>query len=255
MGGGDRVRVGIVAADPLRALGLESILHENDALDVVVYDLPAALADADLKALLLDDHFDGEGVIATVSLLRQERPELKLIVLGEAPDYEYIQAVVGAGAHGYLLETTTEAEIRMAMEVVLDGSVWAPRKVLARLIDAGRVAGGRAAEEPVSVARMMTARERQVLELLIGGSSNREIGKSLGIDEVTVKAHLGRMLRKTQSKNRVELTLRALEERAALKKELADSSSLEATAGQKGSGNLEGSSPEVPSPQGDGQAD
>ena len=56
----------------------------------------------------------------------------------------------------------------------------------------------------------MTAREKQVLELLIDGKPNREIARLLGIDEVTVKAHLGRMLRKTRSKNRVDLTLRAL---------------------------------------------
>lgn len=223
MEGANRVRVGIVAADPLRALGLEAILHENATMEGVVCNLHAALADKSLAALLLDDRFEGEDVIATVTRIRRERPDLKIIVLGEAPEFEYIQAVVGAGARGYLLETTTESEIRMAMEVVLDGSVWAPRKVLARLIDAGRVVAENGENEPPSVMKMMTARERQVLDLLIGGSSNREIGHSLGIDEVTVKAHLGRMLRKTRSKNRVELTLRALEERATAKRELTDS--------------------------------
>lgn len=223
MRGGTRVRVGIVAADPLRALGLETILRENDAMEVVVCDLATAIGDMGLTALLLDDHSEGEGVLATVGQLRKDRPDLKLIVLGEAPDYDYIQAVVGAGAHGYLLETTTEAEVRMAMKAVLDGSVWAPKKVLARLIDDGRVPAGSGSQEPASVARMMTTRERQVLDLLIGGSSNREIGQALGIDEVTVKAHLGRMLRKTRTKNRVELTLRALAERNAAKKELSES--------------------------------
>lgn len=222
MAGETQVRIGIVAADPLRALGVETILLENNALRPVVCDLLAALEDRTLAALLLDDRFEGEDVIQTVTRLRRERPDMKLIVLGEAPDFEYIQAVVGAGARGYLLETTTEAEIRMAINVVLDGSVWAPRKVLARLIDAGRVPSENGSTEPVSVLRMMTAREKQVLELLIDGSSNREIGNALGIDEVTVKAHLGRMLRKTHSKNRVELTLRALEERKAAKRELTE---------------------------------
>src|ERR1700743_133735 len=129
MDGANRVRVGIVAPDPLRALGLEAILHENVTMQAVVCDLHTAMGDKGLAALLLDDRFEGEDVIATVTRIRRERPELKIIVLGEAPEFEYIQAVVGAGARGYLLETTTESEIRMAMEVVLDGSVWAPRKV------------------------------------------------------------------------------------------------------------------------------
>jgi DNA-binding NarL/FixJ family response regulator len=59
----------------------------------------------------------------------------------------------------------------------------------------------------------MSRRESEVLELLLRGQSNRDIADALGIDEVTVKAHLGRMLRKTGSTNRVELTLKALEER------------------------------------------
>jgi DNA-binding NarL/FixJ family response regulator len=99
----------------------------------------------------------------------------------------------------------------MAIEVVLDGSIWAPRKVLARLIDAGgSPPGSPTGDEPVE--QKMTPREREVLHLLMGGRSNRDIAEAMGIDEVTVKAHLGRMLRKTGASNRVELTLRAMEE-------------------------------------------
>jgi DNA-binding NarL/FixJ family response regulator len=61
----------------------------------------------------------------------------------------------------------------------------------------------------------MTPREREVLHLLKEGGSNRDIAAAMGIDEVTVKAHLGRMLRKTGASNRVELTLRALEDQNA----------------------------------------
>jgi DNA-binding NarL/FixJ family response regulator len=101
------------------------------------------------------------------------------------------------------------------MDVVLDGSVWAPRKVLARLIDASGVGTPASPGSNEPVAEKMTPREHEVLLLLMDGSSNRQIAKAMGIDEVTVKAHLGRMLRKTGSSNRIELTLRAMEERAA----------------------------------------
>jgi DNA-binding NarL/FixJ family response regulator len=128
-----------------------------------------------------------------------------------------VQAIIGAGAKGYLAETAGESEICMAMEVVLDGSIWAPRKVLARLIDAGGTAAGvlGGAAQADSIEQAMTPRELDVLHLLMDGRTNRDIGLAMGIDEVTVKAHLGRMLRKTRSTNRVELTLRAIEERAA----------------------------------------
>jgi DNA-binding NarL/FixJ family response regulator len=140
-----------------------------------------------------------------IARLRADRGDLKIIVIGVTIDPAFIQAVIGAGARGYLLETSDEREIRMAIEVVLDGSVWAPRKVLARLLDTTVPRSGE------SIQERMTPREREVLQLLMDGSSNRQIGQVMGIDEVTVKAHLGRMLRKTGTSNRIELTLRALE--------------------------------------------
>ena len=64
-----------------------------------------------------------------------------------------------------------------------------------------------------SIEEMITGREREVLHLLMNGRSNREIAAAMGIEQATVKAHLGRMLRKTRAKNRVELTLRAMEQK------------------------------------------
>jgi DNA-binding NarL/FixJ family response regulator len=60
---------------------------------------------------------------------------------------------------------------------------------------------------------MLTDRERDVLHLLMNGRSNREIAAAMGVESATVKAHIGRMLRKTKANNRVELTLRAMEEK------------------------------------------
>jgi DNA-binding CsgD family transcriptional regulator len=194
-----RACVAIVAADPLRSLGLLTILETMAGFDAVPMELEAALADASLAAVLIDSRSTGDKLTETVGRLRREKP-----------------AVIASGAKGYLAETAGENEIRMAMEVVLDGSVWAPRKVLAKLIDAGGVnpaaatAGTTGAD---GVEQKMTPREMDVLRLLMDGRSNRDIASAMGIDEVTVKAHLGRMLRKTGASNRVELTLRAMEER------------------------------------------
>ena len=210
-----RARIGIIAADPLRRLGLEAILQDVVGLRAFATDLEGALADRKLAAVLLDARSAADALLETLTRLRREHPGLKLIVMGSSLDPTYVQAVIGAGAKGYLAETAHEGEIRMAMEVVLDGSVWAPRKVLAKLIDATRdnvAAPPSAGASSDGVVGKMTRRELDVLHLLLEGRSNREIAASLGIDEVTVKAHLGRMLRKTGASNRVELTLRALEE-------------------------------------------
>jgi DNA-binding NarL/FixJ family response regulator len=207
-------RIGLVASDPLRLVGMEAILADLPGIEAVPLELDQIGASASLAVLMLEARAGGDALPELISRLRREHPQLRIVVVGEGLDPLLIEQVIGAGAKGYLAETASEAEIRMALEVVLDGSVWAPRKVLAKLLEGG---SGSASSTPSgdSIVKRMTAREREVLELLMDGRSNRAIAEALGIDEATVKAHLGRMLRKTGAHNRVELTLRAIEERSA----------------------------------------
>ena len=207
-------RFGVIAADPLRSVGLVAILEDTLGAEAVAMELEAAFSAEPMDVLLLDCRSTLDGLTDLIARLRKERPAVKIVAMGPPLDPDDVQAIIGAGAKGYLPETAGEAEIRMAMEVVLDGSIWAPRKVLARLIDAGGTGTGAAGTNASgdSIEAVMTPRELDVLRLLMEGGTNRDIALSMGIDEVTVKAHLGRMLRKTRSSNRVELTLRAIEE-------------------------------------------
>jgi len=202
-------QIGIVAADPLRSVGLLAILEDLPALRALALDWDTAFENDELAGILIDVRLNMSDLLETIYRLRRERPEMKVIAMGVPLEPGQVQAVIAAGAKGYLAETASEGEIRMAVEVVLDGSVWAPRKVLAQLIDAG---GVQAASSANTIANKMTPREAEVLRLLTEGKSNRDIAQALDIDEVTVKAHLGRMLRKTGATNRVELTLRSLDE-------------------------------------------
>lgn len=193
-------RVGVVATDPLRVLGLNAIFGEALQLEIVHLSVPGALDDAHLALVLIDAECTPH-LLELIATFRQVRPQLKLIVLGNETSQEYIERVIGAGAKGYLALTSTESEIRMAIEMVRDGSVWAPRKVLSRLIDSQRNAA-RSANPP-----RFTPRELEVLTLLRAGQPNREIAQALGIDEGTVKAHIGRLMRKVGVSNRIALTV------------------------------------------------
>jgi len=206
-------RIGLVASDPLRLVGMEAILSDLPGMEAVPLELDQIASAGDLAVLMLEARSGGDALPELITKLRREHPQLRIVVVGEGLDPLLIEQVIGAGAKGYLAETASEAEIRMALEVVLDGSVWAPRKVLAKLLEGGSSSSS-STPSGDSIAKRMTAREREVLELLMDGRSNRAIAEALGIDEATVKAHLGRMLRKTGAHNRVELTLRAIEERA-----------------------------------------
>lgn len=190
----------------MRVAGFESLFAENAAIEVVALTAVQALRAKDLCMAIVD----GSAVLHLFEMLeafRRSRPTLKLLVTGATGDHATIQRIIGAGAKGYLSDSASLAEIAMAIDVVLDGSIWAPRKVMARLLDSNRAAEQAAQSAPMR----LTGRERDVLGLLIGGGSNREIATALSIDEATVKAHVGRLLRKFGVANRTALTVRAMQ--------------------------------------------
>ena len=169
--------------------------------------LAAGAAPAETVDLVLIDGSACDHLMELLRMFREVRPEMALMVLGEADDFATIERVVGAGAKGYLQHSVSESELRMAIGVVRDGSVWAPRKVLARLLASSLNKPAVAATEKVR----FTKRELEVLRLLVLGHANREIAQELGVDEVTVKAHMGRLMRKASVGNRTALSMRAIE--------------------------------------------
>jgi len=97
--------------------------------------------------------------------------------------------------------------VRAAIEVVTEGSIWAPRRLLSKLID--RLLN--VSDSSLTAARpQITARERQVLALIMMARSNRDIASQLGIEERTVKAYVDRLMRKTGADNRIKLSMSAL---------------------------------------------
>lgn len=197
-------RVGVVATNPLRVLGLKSIFSDAMQLEIVPLSIPGALGEKSLSLVLIDAECTTH-LFELISTFRQVHPTLKLIVLGNETNQEYIERIIGAGAKGYLPTTARESDVKLALEMVRDGSVWAPRKVLSNLLDKQRAE----AKSPSAVPRF-TARERQVLGLLRKGQPNRQIADTLGIDEATVKAHIGRLMRKVGVNNRIALTVHPL---------------------------------------------
>jgi DNA-binding NarL/FixJ family response regulator len=200
----EHLRLGIVATDPLRILGLQAIFSDGSGAEVLPLSVPGALDSSGVSLILIDgactDH-----LFELLETFRRTRPHLRLIVLGLEEDHDHIQRVIGAGAKGYLAHTASESEIRLAIEIVQDGSVWAPRKVMARLLESAAVETRNNAADP-----KFTEREGQVLRLLVAGRANREIAGVLGIDVNTVKAYVGRLMRKVGVEYRIALTVQAV---------------------------------------------
>src|ERR1700679_2879267 len=135
------LKLGLVATDPLRILGLQTILAEGGGgikgdgapVEIVRLSVPGAL-DASGVSLILIDSACTDHIFELLAAFRRTRPHLRLIVLGLEESHDYIQRIIGAGAKGYLAHTAKGNEVRLAIEIRQDGSAWAPRKVLATLL-------------------------------------------------------------------------------------------------------------------------
>lgn len=205
------IRIGVLKGEPIRLEGLTMIFEEPPPADQpqlipVVGTLEDLLANPEVEYLVIDLNSSAGG-FETLELVRRARPAMRQIVIGPEHDDEMVLKAVVAGARAYLDSSASLRTVRMAIDVVVSDSIWAPRRLLSKLID-------RLLDVPEShVSRpglLLTARERQVLELIILGRPNRDIARQLGVAERTIKAHITRLMRKTGVDNRIELTMRAL---------------------------------------------
>ena len=205
------IRIGLICDEPIMLAGLASVFDQpctegHAQLTPVTGSLKELLANYELEYLVVDLSSSSSGFDA-LDTIRRTRPGVRLIVIGPQGDEELIQEAIIAGARAYLNLSDGPEVVRMAIGEVTQGSIWAPRRVLSRLID--RLI--KTPEGSVTTARVhLTDREREVLDLILLARSNREIARQLGIEERTVKAHVGRLMRKTGSDNRIELSMRAL---------------------------------------------
>ncbi len=210
--GRDRpLRVALVAAHPLRVVGFQALFEDNPAVTVVSAQLQDVLRDKSLDVALLGAQ-PMDPMLELIRTLRAFRPDLRVIVMGDEAQDSDIERIIAAGARGYLPQIATEAEILMALREVFEGSVWAPRRILSRLIDQVGMPSPPPSEfaKNAAVQGNLTEREMQVLTLLATGANNREIGRALLIEEPTVKSHLGSLMRKTGVQNRISLIMHAM---------------------------------------------
>ncbi len=161
--------------------------------------------------LLLDMRMpkaDGLRVVTELASLGRLPPTL---VLTTFDDDEAALAIIVAGARGFLLKDVTLERLVDAVRVVASGgTVLRPGlSDRAEQAHAALCAGSQAAPSPE--AAEITAREREVLRLLVAGYSNREIGRALFVAEGTVKNHVSNILHKLGVRDRTRAVLKALE--------------------------------------------
>jgi len=136
--------------------------------------------------------------------LTREHPDVAIVVLTTYADDDTIIAALRAGARGYLTKNADRREISQALHGAATGHTILPPEVTAMLL--GSVAPGQPPEPavPVELPDGLTAREAEVLKLLVAGLSNNEIARELFISEHTVKTHINHVFAKTRSRDRAQ---------------------------------------------------
>src|SRR5215831_16464714 len=200
------VRVAVIESDPLRYVGLRACLGSESGFELSSTSLSEAAARQNIDLVLLGTHL-GSNLFEVVATLKAARPGLRIIVMGTGMGEENILKAIASGAKGYVDEAADPSEFAQAFQVVSQGSVWAPRRVLSLFIERVSHSPGRI----FPAGRVVfTHREKEVLEMLVAGRSNKEIGAPLGIGERTVKAHIAKLMRKVGVQNRIALSVHAI---------------------------------------------
>lgn len=216
----DQIRVVVVDDQQMVRAGFRMLVDSQPDLTVVgeagdgqeALDL---LGEVEADVVLMDVRMPRlDGVEATRLLAPAADAGPRVIVLTTFDLDEYAFAALRAGASAFLLKDADPADLLAAIRAVHAGDAVVAPSTTRRLLD--HFVHGAATDpalDPAVEARLsqVTGREREVLGLIADGLTNPEIAARLFVSEATVKTHVSRLLAKTDSRDRVQLVLLALE--------------------------------------------
>ena len=161
--------------------------------------------------VLLDISMPGLSGIDAIPLIKQAHPRVKIVMLTHHEGEFFVQQALSAGADGYLSKDSEPAELALALEAALHGNVFLSPRVTRGLVQHGttRTHEGSAARSRIG---SLTSREREVLQLLAQGHTNKEIATALQITLGTTKKHRENLQRKLDCHGTAELALLAVKE-------------------------------------------
>ena len=206
-----KIRILVADDQELVRRGIETILDGQDDFEVV-----AGAADGHEAVELVERHRPDvvlmdvrmprvDGLEATRRLMARPGPRPRVIVLTTFDADEYVLAALQSGASGFLLKDVSKRALAEAVRQVHEGATLLDPSITLRLVE--RHLDSVADPSHVATVERLTARERDVLTEVCAGASNSEIGQRLHLSESTVKTHVGQLLAKTGSRDRVHLVI------------------------------------------------
>lgn len=196
------IRVMIADDHPPMRMGLIALINSQPSMTVIaeaadgeeaieVYD------DVIPDIALMDLRMPGMGGAEAILAIKKRHPKAKVIVLSTYDSDEDIHRAIQSGADSYILKDMPIEEIAETVRLVFEGDNSLPDIVKKRLAER-------------SQREQVTEREREVLEALIKGRSNKEIATSLSISDETVKSHLKALFLKLKVRDRTEAAIAAI---------------------------------------------
>ena len=162
--------------------------------------------------ILMDIAMPRMNGIQATHWIRSELPETRVVILTMSEEEDYLFQAIKSGAQGYVLKDTPSKRLHDQLRGVMQGespiSGLMATKILKEFNQANEMQR-RPGDESVE---LLTAREREVIELVVQGMSNPEIGQQLCLSENTVKKYLHNILEKLHLNNRVEAAIYAVQE-------------------------------------------
>jgi DNA-binding NarL/FixJ family response regulator len=208
---GETVLVAILDDNRLVRDGLSAMLNKLPDVRVVA-SLPGpspSLAETSAHVVLLDAGLLDHESLRVATALRSEMPETKIIVMDLMPVHEEIMDFVNAGVAGFVLKDATFDEFVATIRSVASGEKVLPPRMTESLFSqiASEANGRRGADEvhPLLDDVRMTRREREVIQLIGEGLSNKEIAQRLNIAPHTVKSHVRNVMEKLALHTRLQI--------------------------------------------------
>jgi DNA-binding NarL/FixJ family response regulator len=206
------MRVLIVDDHPVFRDGLAGLLATLPDVEIAgtagtAEEALAVVRDSSPDIVLMDINLPGaSGVEATQAVLAAA-PATAVLVVSMVDDDDTVFAALAAGARGYLLKGASAAEITAALRTVAAGGAVFGAGIASRLL--AKTPAQMPGPSVASGQHDLTAREREVLDLLADGASNKQIARSLGLSLKTIQNHVSRILDKLQAADRTQAALRA----------------------------------------------
>lgn len=199
----ERPRIGIVCLKPVCLAGLQALIARSQKFDVVatsvvpreVFELVTAKK-PDIVLFEFDGHDELLKLLAAATALHRRT---KFLIIAGTVDADRIVHMLDIGAMGCLSLSCSEEELFEALQQIADGNTYISPGLASRVIGAMR--------RNTAQAYNLNAREEQIVRILCQGKTNREIARTLGLREKTIKHYMSQLMLKMQVRNRLEVVM------------------------------------------------